>query len=105
MTHPTPNLGSCSQGVRDLKPYYAPPFSLYKKRGPIAGPVGCSSTRDRSLTCPLATPQSEDEGCLYFSMDEGQTRFTDLLQLVEFHQLNRGILPCVLRHCCARVAL
>lgn len=88
-----------------MKPYYAPPFSLYKKRGPIAGPVGCSSTRDRSLICPLATPQSEDEGCLYFSMDDGQTRFTDLLQLVEFHQLNRGILPCVLRHCCARVAL
>lgn len=48
---------------------------------------------------------SEDEGCLYFSMDDGQTRFTDLLQLVEFHQLNRGILPCLLRHCCARVAL
>ncbi|GAB1296777.1 Growth factor receptor-bound protein 7 [Apodemus speciosus] len=48
---------------------------------------------------------SEEEGCLYFSMDEGQTRFTDLLQLVEFHQLNRGILPCLLRHCCARVAL
>ncbi|XP_040608078.1 growth factor receptor-bound protein 7-like [Mesocricetus auratus] len=48
---------------------------------------------------------SEDEGCLYLSMDDGQTRFTDLLQLVEFHQLNRGILPCVLRHCCGRVAL
>ncbi|XP_032177567.1 growth factor receptor-bound protein 7 isoform X1 [Mustela erminea] len=48
---------------------------------------------------------SEEEGRLYFSMDDGQTRFTDLLQLVEFHQLNRGILPCVLRHCCTRVAL
>ncbi|XP_004859540.1 growth factor receptor-bound protein 7 [Heterocephalus glaber] len=48
---------------------------------------------------------SEAEGCLYFSMDDGQTRFTDLLQLVEFHQLNRGILPCLLRHCCTRVAL
>ncbi|XP_004633768.1 growth factor receptor-bound protein 7 isoform X2 [Octodon degus] len=48
---------------------------------------------------------SEGEGCLYFSMDDGQTRFTDLLQLVEFHQLNRGILPCLLRHCCTRVAL
>nr|KAF6295757.1 growth factor receptor bound protein 7 [Myotis myotis] len=48
---------------------------------------------------------SEEEGRLYFSMDEGQTRFTDLLQLVEFHQLNRGILPCLLRHCCTRVAL
>ncbi|XP_027480315.1 growth factor receptor-bound protein 7 isoform X1 [Zalophus californianus] len=48
---------------------------------------------------------SEEEGRLYFSMDDGQTRFTDLLQLVEFHQLNRGILPCFLRHCCTRVAL
>ncbi|XP_063107559.1 growth factor receptor-bound protein 7 isoform X2 [Cavia porcellus] len=48
---------------------------------------------------------SEAEGCLYFSMDDGQTRFTDLLQLVEFHQLNRGILPCLLRHCVTRVAL
>lgn len=53
----------------------------------------------------LAVPQSEEEGRLYFSMDDGQTRFTDLLQLVEFHQLNRGILPCLLRHCCTRVAL
>nr|XP_036878573.1 growth factor receptor-bound protein 7 isoform X3 [Manis javanica] len=48
---------------------------------------------------------SEEEGRLYFSMDDGHTRFTDLLQLVEFHQLNRGILPCLLRHCCTRVAL
>lgn len=50
-------------------------------------------------------PQSEEQGRLYFSMDDGHTRFTDLLQLVEFHQLNRGILPCLLRHCCTRVAL
>ncbi|XP_060059552.1 growth factor receptor-bound protein 7 isoform X6 [Erinaceus europaeus] len=56
-------------------------------------------------SCPLWSSQSEEEGRLYFSMDEGQTRFTDLLQLVEFHQLNRGILPCVLRHTCTRVAL
>lgn len=54
---------------------------------------------------PVAIPQSEAEGRLYFSMDEGQTRFTDLLQLVEFHQLNRGILPCLLHHCCTCVAL
>ncbi|XP_077635385.1 growth factor receptor-bound protein 7 isoform X1 [Crocuta crocuta] len=52
-----------------------------------------------------SSPQSEEEGRLYFTMDDGQTRFTDLLQLVEFHQLNRGILPCLLRHCCTRVAL
>uniref|UniRef100_A0A8C9P926 Growth factor receptor bound protein 7 n=1 Tax=Spermophilus dauricus TaxID=99837 RepID=A0A8C9P926_SPEDA len=42
-------------------------------------------------------------GCLLFpctkkrGMDDGQPRFTDLLQLVEFHQLNRGVLPCLLQ--------
>ncbi|EMP33832.1 Growth factor receptor-bound protein 7 [Chelonia mydas] len=48
---------------------------------------------------------SEEEGQLYFTMDDGQTRFADLIQLVEFHQINRGILPCKLRHYCTRVAL
>ncbi|NWV19626.1 GRB7 protein, partial [Origma solitaria] len=47
----------------------------------------------------------EEEGRLYFTMDDGQTRFADLIQLVEFHQINRGILPCKLRHYCTCVAL
>jgi len=32
------------------------------------------------------------EGVVY-SLDEGRTRFYDLLQLVEFYQLNAGTLP------------
>jgi hypothetical protein len=32
------------------------------------------------------------EGVVY-SVDEGRTRFYDLLQLVEFYQLNAGTLP------------
>ncbi|XP_048871411.1 growth factor receptor-bound protein 14 isoform X3 [Brienomyrus brachyistius] len=47
----------------------------------------------------------EDEGELFFSLDDGQTRFTDLIQLVEFYQLNKGVLPCRLKHHCSRVAL
>ncbi|XP_062389979.1 growth factor receptor-bound protein 14 isoform X2 [Sardina pilchardus] len=47
----------------------------------------------------------EDEGELFYSLDEGHTRFGDLLQLVEFYQLNRGVLPCKLRHHCARITL
>uniref|UniRef100_A0A672RFT2 Growth factor receptor-bound protein 10-like n=1 Tax=Sinocyclocheilus grahami TaxID=75366 RepID=A0A672RFT2_SINGR len=31
--------------------------------------------------------------------------FTDLIHLVEFYQLNRGILPCKLKHPCTMVAL
>ncbi|XP_069591448.1 growth factor receptor-bound protein 14 [Ranitomeya imitator] len=47
----------------------------------------------------------EDEGELFYTLDEGHTRFTDLTQLVEFHQLNRGLLPCTLKHYCTRVTL
>ncbi|XP_044303106.1 growth factor receptor-bound protein 7 isoform X1 [Varanus komodoensis] len=48
---------------------------------------------------------SEEEGRLYYTMDDGQTRFADLIQLVEFHQINRGILPCKLKHYCTGVTL
>ncbi|KPP59109.1 growth factor receptor-bound protein 14-like [Scleropages formosus] len=47
----------------------------------------------------------ESEGELFFSLDDGQTHFTDLLQLVEFYQLNSGVLPCKLKHQCSRVTL
>ncbi|XP_063308101.1 growth factor receptor-bound protein 10-like isoform X3 [Pelobates fuscus] len=47
----------------------------------------------------------EDDGQLFFSLDDGNTKFTDLIQLVEFYQLNKGILPCKLKHHCIRVAL
>ncbi|XP_072316219.1 growth factor receptor-bound protein 10 isoform X2 [Eucyclogobius newberryi] len=47
----------------------------------------------------------EEDGLLFFSLDDGSTKFTDLIQLVEFYQLNRGVLPCKLRHPCTVVAL
>ncbi|XP_051565560.1 growth factor receptor-bound protein 14-like [Myxocyprinus asiaticus] len=47
----------------------------------------------------------EDNCELFYSLDDGNTRFTDLLQLVEFYQVNKGILPCKLRHHCARITL
>lgn len=50
-------------------------------------------------------PQCEDDGQIFFSLDDGATKFTDLIQLVEFYQLNRGVLPCKLRHPCTAVAL
>uniref|UniRef100_A0A8D0KPM6 SH2 domain-containing protein n=1 Tax=Salvator merianae TaxID=96440 RepID=A0A8D0KPM6_SALMN len=45
------------------------------------------------------------EGKLFYTLDDGHTRFSDLIQLVEFYQLNKGILPCKLRHYCTRIAL
>ncbi|XP_041857955.1 growth factor receptor-bound protein 14 isoform X2 [Melanotaenia boesemani] len=47
----------------------------------------------------------DDEGELFYSLDDDHTRFTDLIQLVEFYQLNRGVLPCKLKHQCTRIAL
>ncbi|XP_063778689.1 growth factor receptor-bound protein 10 isoform X2 [Pseudophryne corroboree] len=47
----------------------------------------------------------EDDGQMFFSLDDGNTKFTDLIQLVEFYQLNKGVLPSKLKHHCIRVAL
>ncbi|KAM9165907.1 growth factor receptor-bound protein 10 isoform 3-T3 [Pangshura tecta] len=47
----------------------------------------------------------EDDGQMFFSLDDGNTKFSDLIQLVEFYQLNKGVLPCKLKHHCIRVAL
>ncbi|XP_062866656.1 growth factor receptor-bound protein 10-like [Trichomycterus rosablanca] len=47
----------------------------------------------------------EEDGQIFFSLDEGATKFTDLIHLVEFYQLNKGVLPCKLKHPCTMVAL
>lgn len=55
--------------------------------------------------CVHTLLQVDDEGELFYSLDDGHTRFTDLIQLVEFYQLNRGVLPCKLKHHCAQITL
>ena len=35
---------------------------------------------------------------VYYSLDDGKTKFFDLLQMVEFYQLNRGSLHTKLTH-------
>ncbi|KAM4697472.1 growth factor receptor-bound protein 14 [Rhinophrynus dorsalis] len=47
----------------------------------------------------------EDEGDRFYTLDDGHTRFTDLTQLVEFYQLNKGILPCKLKHYCTQITV
>lgn len=37
-------------------------------------------------------------GGIFYSLDDGATKFYDLLQLVEFYQLNAGCLPTRLTH-------
>lgn len=57
------------------------------------------------VVCTLSWYQCEEDGQVFFSLDDGVTKFTDLIQLVEFYQLNRGVLPCKLKHPCTVVAL
>ncbi|XP_023684665.1 growth factor receptor-bound protein 10-like isoform X1 [Paramormyrops kingsleyae] len=47
----------------------------------------------------------EEDGQTFFSLDDGATKFSDLIHLVEFYQLNRGVLPCKLKHPCTVVTL
>ncbi|XP_060112973.1 growth factor receptor-bound protein 14 isoform X2 [Heteronotia binoei] len=47
----------------------------------------------------------DEDGKLFYTLDDGHTRFSDLIQLVEFYQLNKGFLPCRLKHYCAQIAL
>ncbi|XP_051576089.1 growth factor receptor-bound protein 10-like isoform X5 [Myxocyprinus asiaticus] len=47
----------------------------------------------------------EEDGQMFLSLDDSATKFTDLIQLVEFYMLNRGVLPCKLKHPCTTVAL
>uniref|UniRef100_A0A673MJK7 Growth factor receptor-bound protein 10-like n=1 Tax=Sinocyclocheilus rhinocerous TaxID=307959 RepID=A0A673MJK7_9TELE len=47
----------------------------------------------------------EEDGQMFLSLDDAATKFTDLIQLVEFYMLNRGVLPCKLKHPCTTVAL
>uniref|UniRef100_A0A3Q3LFH8 Growth factor receptor bound protein 7 n=1 Tax=Mastacembelus armatus TaxID=205130 RepID=A0A3Q3LFH8_9TELE len=47
----------------------------------------------------------DNAGRKCLTMDEGVTVFADLLQLVEFHQINKSILPVCLKHPCVCIAL
>ncbi|XP_037547198.1 growth factor receptor-bound protein 7 [Nematolebias whitei] len=47
----------------------------------------------------------EKGGRKYFTLDDGATLFLDLLQLVDFHQINKGILPVCLKRPCVCVSL
>lgn len=69
---------------------------------PVLHTFGLDCLSWRSLSPCL---QMDDEGEVLFSLDDGHTRFTDLIQLVEFYQLNCGVLPCKLKHHCTRIAL
>ncbi len=62
---------------------------------------------DRLERDPGPDPADPDEPgfTAFYSLDEGRTRFFDLLQMVEFYQLNRGSLQTRLRHYIVRAKI
>jgi len=63
----------------------------------VAGGFVISYTFSNKLNHSQVLPVSSEEGVTY-TLDEGRTKFYDLLQLVEFYQLNPGTLPTRLIH-------
>ena len=52
----------------------------------------------KELLFYLSRLQDVVDGCVTYSIDDCRTRFFDLLQMVEFYQLNRGTLSARLSH-------
>ncbi|XP_076819406.1 growth factor receptor-bound protein 14-like [Clavelina lepadiformis] len=50
----------------------------------------------------IPVTQLEKDGKCFYTSDNGETRFLDLIQFIDFHRLNKGSLPCVLVHECHR---
>ncbi|GAB1286375.1 Growth factor receptor-bound protein 14 [Apodemus speciosus] len=89
---------------------------LIIRQGPVDGVflVRDSQSNPRTFVLSMSHGQKikhfqiipvEDDGELFHTLDDGHTKFTDLIQLVEFYQLNKGVLPCKLKHYCARMAV
>ncbi|XP_070565817.1 growth factor receptor-bound protein 14-like isoform X2 [Ptychodera flava] len=49
------------------------------------------------------TPIEDQNGHTCYSLDDGATKFMDLVQLVEFYELNPAGLPIRLRQCCTKL--
>uniref|UniRef100_H0X9A7 Growth factor receptor-bound protein 14 n=1 Tax=Otolemur garnettii TaxID=30611 RepID=H0X9A7_OTOGA len=89
---------------------------LISQQGPVDGVflVRDSQSNPKTFVLSMSHGQKikhfqiipvEDDGEMFHTLDDGHTRFTDLIQLVEFYQLNKGVLPCKLKHYCARIVL
>lgn len=120
--HGSPSSSVCSIAVHMAQPWFHSKVSreeahrLISQQGLIDGVflLRDSQSNPKTFVLSLCHLQKikhfqilpvEDDGELFFSLDEGHTKFSDLIQLVEFYQLNRGVLPCKLKHHCARITL
>uniref|UniRef100_A0A8C5L799 Growth factor receptor-bound protein 14 n=1 Tax=Jaculus jaculus TaxID=51337 RepID=A0A8C5L799_JACJA len=119
-THGSPTTSS--QTIHRSQPWFHHRISrdeaqrLITQQGPVDGVflVRDSQSNPKTFVLSMSHGQKikhfqiilvEDDGEMFHTLDDGHTRFTDLIQLVEFYQLNKGVLPCKLKHYCARMVL
>ncbi|XP_061826640.1 growth factor receptor-bound protein 14-like [Nerophis lumbriciformis] len=112
----------CSLALHLAQPWFYGRMSrdeaqlLITQQGPVDGLflVRESQSKPKTFVLSLCHMQKvkhfqilpvQDEGDSVHSLDDGHTRFLDLIQLVDFYQLNRGVLPCKLKHHCTRTTL
>ncbi|XP_045415155.1 growth factor receptor-bound protein 14 isoform X1 [Lemur catta] len=125
-THGSPTASSQSSAanmaIHQAQPWFHHKISrdeaqrLISQQGPVDGVflVRDSQSNPKTFVLSMSHGQKikhfqiipiEDDGAMFHTLDDGHTRFTDLIQLVEFYQLNKGVLPCKLKHYCAKIAL
>ena len=78
----------CCRRLRDLRHRWQQEYSLTSASGEFAHFFSVQNLQIYLSFVQLSTP----DGVVY-SVDDGKTKFYDLLQLVEFYQLNAGTLP------------
>lgn len=120
--HGSPSSSVCSIALHMTQPWFHSKLSreeaqrLITQQGLIDGVFLLRDSQSNPKTFVLSLCHQlkikhfqilpiDEDGELFYSLDDGHTKFSDLIQLAEFYQLNRGVLPCKLKHHCARVTL
>eukprot|EP00918_Siedleckia_nematoides_P031631 GHVU01068450.1.p1 GENE.GHVU01068450.1~~GHVU01068450.1.p1 ORF type:complete len:107 (-),score=1.96 GHVU01068450.1:715-1035(-) len=100
MTQPWFHSGISREEAVNLIMLHGPVDGVYLVRESYTIPGAYVLTiahNHRVMHCQILKYTGSD-GMTYFSMDGGYTRFTDLIQLVDFYTINQAGLPCKLTH-------
>jgi len=88
---------SRDRATKILAPHTATDGVFLVRESSVTGGFVISVTAANKTIHSQVLPVSTAEGVVY-SIDDGRTKFYDLLQLVEYYQLNTGSLPTRLKH-------
>ncbi|XP_077978946.1 growth factor receptor-bound protein 14-like [Glandiceps talaboti] len=101
LTQPWFHSGMCRDEAEQLLTQHGTVDGLYLLREShrLSGYYVLSLCFGNKIRHYQIIPVEDQSGCVYVSLDDGVTKFMDLVQLVEFYELNPGGLPVKLRQC------